>query len=86
MHIHDTQGIDDHWAPYQKTYDLDAYLDLIADVPLKVLELGAKNPAAVIPGAARELSRRMDGRNRATAQYQSDASADHQNVRQGASR
>jgi sugar phosphate isomerase/epimerase len=46
IHIHDTIGVEDHWAPYIHSNHLDDFLELIAKIPLKVLELGTKNSAA----------------------------------------
>lgn len=43
MHIHDTIGVNDHLAPYAKSNNLDEYIDIIKDIPIKVLELGVKN-------------------------------------------
>lgn len=52
MHIHDADGVDDHFAPYERE-GLDGYLGLIERSPIKVLELGKKNSReAVIRGAA----------------------------------
>jgi sugar phosphate isomerase/epimerase len=45
IHIHDTIGVEDHWAPYIHSDHLDDFLELIAKIPLKVLELGSKNSA-----------------------------------------
>jgi sugar phosphate isomerase/epimerase len=48
IHIHDAIGVEDHWAPYLHSNHLDDFLGLIAKIPVKVLELGAKNSAADI--------------------------------------
>jgi sugar phosphate isomerase/epimerase len=54
MHIHDVDGVDDHFAPYSKE-GLDPYLGLIRRSPIKVLELGAKNGRDGIVAGARRL-------------------------------
>jgi sugar phosphate isomerase/epimerase len=48
IHIHDTLGVEDHWAPYIHSDHLDDFLELIAKIPIKVLELGSKNSAAAV--------------------------------------
>jgi sugar phosphate isomerase/epimerase len=48
IHIHDAIGIEDHWAPYLHSDNLDRFLELIAKIPVKVLELGSKNSAAAV--------------------------------------
>ena len=51
VHIHDAIGVDDHWTPYLLSSNIDNYIDLIKDVPVKVLELGVKNqPEDIIKG------------------------------------
>jgi sugar phosphate isomerase/epimerase len=53
VHIHDIDGVDDHFAPYSRE-GLDGYLALIEAAPIKVLELGAKNTReAVLRGTER---------------------------------
>jgi sugar phosphate isomerase/epimerase len=57
MHIHDVEGVDDHFAPYMKE-GLDPYLDLIRRSPIKVIELGMKNGREdVIAGTRRLLAK-----------------------------
>jgi sugar phosphate isomerase/epimerase len=64
MHIHDVDGVDDHFSPYTREGQ-DRYLSLIAAAPIKVIELGAKNPReAVAEGCAalvRALADRKEG-------------------------
>lgn len=48
VHIHDAIGVDDHWTPYLHSANLDKFIGIIRDIPLKVLELGAKNKAEEI--------------------------------------
>jgi sugar phosphate isomerase/epimerase len=56
MHIHDVDGVDDHFSPYTREGQ-DPYLALIAAAPIKVIELGAKNPReAVAEGCAALVS------------------------------
>lgn len=54
MHIHDVDGVDDHFAPYMRE-GLDPYLSLIRRSPIKVLELGPKNNRDEIVTGARRL-------------------------------
>jgi sugar phosphate isomerase/epimerase len=39
-HIHDIIDCSDHFCPYQYSDKLDKYLDIIGQIPIKVLELG----------------------------------------------
>lgn len=51
LHIHDAIGVDDHWTPFILSSNIDDYIDLIKDVPLKVFELGVKNqPEDIVKG------------------------------------
>jgi sugar phosphate isomerase/epimerase len=54
MHIHDVEGVDDHFAPYSKE-GLDPYLGLIRRAPIKVIELGMKNGREAIVEGMRRL-------------------------------
>jgi sugar phosphate isomerase/epimerase len=56
VHIHDVDGVDDHFAPYERE-GLDDYLDIIASAPIKVLELGAKNTNETVRRGAERLAR-----------------------------
>ncbi|WP_432663338.1 TIM barrel protein [Wukongibacter baidiensis] len=42
-HIHDTIGVVDHWVPYTKGDQIDLYLDIIKEIPIKVIEVDDKN-------------------------------------------
>ncbi|MEG0688283.1 MAG: TIM barrel protein [Hungatella sp.] len=58
VHIHDALGIQDHWAPYTVGNQLDKYLDLIRDIPIRVLELNGRNSMRqVLDGTAILLSK-----------------------------
>ena len=59
-HIHDVDGIEDHFAPYTRE-GLDPYMDLIRRAPIKVIEVGAKNGADEIMAGARRLAARLAG-------------------------
>lgn len=59
VHIHDTVGIDDHWAPYAKSDEIDDYLDIILAAPVRVLELGKKNSAELSAAGGKKLSERL---------------------------
>jgi sugar phosphate isomerase/epimerase len=61
MHIHDVEGVDDHFAPYRRE-GLDRYLGLIERSPIKVLELGAKNSREEAVEGARRLSAALAAR------------------------
>jgi sugar phosphate isomerase/epimerase len=53
VHIHDVDGVADHFAPYSRE-GLDPYLDIIERAPIRVLELAPKNDReAVMLGASR---------------------------------
>ncbi len=43
IHIHDAIGMHDHMCPYIHSNYIDNFIDVIKDVPIKVLELGADN-------------------------------------------
>jgi sugar phosphate isomerase/epimerase len=58
MHIHDVDGVDDHYAPYERE-GLDGYLELIDKSPIKVLELGKKNSREAVVRGAEALARRL---------------------------
>ncbi|HCM28151.1 MAG TPA: xylose isomerase [Treponema sp.] len=58
MHIHDVDGVDDHFAPYERE-GLDDYLELIDRSPVKVLELGKKNMREAVIRGADALIRRL---------------------------
>lgn len=59
LHIHDAIGVDDHWAPYILSSNLDEYIDLIKDIPVKVLELGVKNQPEDIVKGVEVLNRKV---------------------------
>lgn len=53
LHIHDAVGVSDHWTPYIHSNNMDRFVDLIKDIPVKVLELGGKNkPEEIKKGVA----------------------------------
>jgi len=60
VHIHDVDGVDDHWAPYSKGDGLDGYLDVIDRAPIKVIEVGMKNRAKDIVRGVSVLARKLD--------------------------
>lgn len=59
IHIHDVDGVDDHFAPYERE-GLDTYLDLIDRAPIKVLELGKKNSRETVLRGARALAEALE--------------------------
>lgn len=59
VHIHDAIGVDDHWTPYILSKNIDNYIDLIKDAPIKVLELGAKNPPEDIVRGVKILAEKV---------------------------
>ncbi len=61
VHIHDVDGVDDHFAPYSRE-GLDGYLDLIEAAPIKVLELGKKNSREDVVQGAQRLARALADR------------------------
>jgi sugar phosphate isomerase/epimerase len=61
MHIHDVDGVDDHFAPYERE-GLDDYLDLIELSPIRVLELGKKNSAEAVVRGALTLQKKLADR------------------------
>ncbi|TCL68572.1 sugar phosphate isomerase/epimerase [Hydrogenispora ethanolica] len=61
VHIHDTVGVEDHWTPYIHSDRLDDFIEIIRAAPIKVLELGAKNPADEIRRGVAVLCRKIGG-------------------------
>jgi sugar phosphate isomerase/epimerase len=59
VHIHDAQGVDDHFAPYTFEDNLDKFIDIIKEVPIKVLELGVKNKSEDIIRGTKMLYRKL---------------------------
>lgn len=58
-HIHDVVGRDDHLCPYLYTEQLDKYLPVLKDIPIKVLELNAGCLAQDIPKSAEILMNKL---------------------------
>lgn len=59
VHIHDAQGVDDHFAPYTFGDNLDKFIDIIKGAPIKVLELGVKNKSEDIIRGTEMLYRKL---------------------------
>lgn len=59
MHIHDVDGPDDHFSPCTREGQ-DRYWDLIDRSPIKVIELGAKNPRAAVEAGCADLARGLE--------------------------
>lgn len=70
MHIHDTVGLSDHWAPYVHTEDLAAFerfVPAIAEAPLKVFELKPAVTPEEIVLSVKRLHERIEAVRRAKA-------------------
>jgi len=60
VHIHDIVGCDDHFCPYIFTDKIDKYLDIINEIPIKVMEIGSDSKAEDIARSAEILASRLE--------------------------